>query len=131
MSNSQLTEVKINDLIRSYVRQTIKEMEIDRTTSREKLDSNSVDLELDIISDFKAGYRKALAYRDYHAVEESVNTLLKENGITLNKDSDDYLQLSHQMLKAQIFISDIDKKQALGDYTYQDQDYLTPSPAQP
>jgi len=105
-------------------------MQMDRATSKEQLDSDSVDLELDIISDFKAGYKEALSYRDFQAVEESVSTLLYENGITLDKDSDEYHQLSHQMLKAQIFLSDIDKKQALGDYSYQDQDYLTPTPAQ-
>jgi hypothetical protein len=91
MSDSQLTEAKINTLIKGYVKKTIKEMELDRVTSREQLDSDSVDLELDIISDFKARYKEALAYRDYQAVEESVETLLKKNGITLDTGRD----LSH------------------------------------
>ena len=81
MSDSQLTEGKINELIKGYVKQTVKEMEMARATSGERLDSEGVDLELDIISDFRAGYKEALAYRDYEAVEESVNTLLERNGI--------------------------------------------------
>jgi len=36
-------------------------MQMDRATSKEQLDSDSVDLELDIISDFKAGYKEALS----------------------------------------------------------------------
>ena len=93
MSDGQLTEAKINLLIKGYVKQTIKEMELDRATSGEQLDSDSVDLELDLISDFKAGYKEALAYRDFQAVEESVSTLLKENSIILDKESNEYRQL--------------------------------------
>ena len=131
MPGSRLSEAEINELIRAYVKQAIEDAELYRATSKKRLNSDTVDEELDLIGSLKAEFRESLAYRDFGVVKPSVDSLLKENNIELDEESDEYRQLSHQMLKAQIFLSDIDKKQALGDYTYQDQDFLTPSPSQP
>ncbi len=124
MPRSRLSEVEINELIRGYVKQAIKDAELYRATSKKKLNSDTVDEELDLIDSLKAEFRESLAYREYDLVIPSVDSLLQENDIELDKDSDEYRLLCHHMLKAWGWLSDISKKQAVGDYSYQNQNYL-------
>ena len=67
---------------------------------------------MDAVEYLEEAHREALALRKYHIVFDMVDRLLGNNGVKLDKDSNEYYRLAHEMLKAQVELMKIERKQS-------------------
>jgi hypothetical protein len=131
MAESQLTETKINELIRNIITETIIDSELTRATSTKRITPDILESELDNIDTLQSELREALAYSDYSFIRPFADSALKFAKIDVPEDSDEYRIFCHELLKAHIEILGVRKKQAVGDYSYRDLlKPPTPSPEQ-
>ena len=114
---SQMDKAKINRLISDMIKATIADMEhekaVGKPITRGQLNDYLNDLDL-----IEHDYREALSLRDYRVVFPVVDGLIKEAKLNVQKDSQDYLQLAAEVLKAHIHLLQIDRQQSTGDYSY-------------
>jgi hypothetical protein len=125
MTDSALTKARLDRMMREFVKGAIELNEHERATSRVPFNSDSVDEELEKLEFAEDEFREALAYRDYRLIHGPAKSFIKSHSLNVSEDSDDFLRVCHELMKAQIFLYQIERKQAVGDYSYQN-DYLAP-----
>lgn len=113
-----LSAHKIQQLIDTFVRQSLKEEEEERIRPTKHFTEEQLDDKYQGYSWVQPDYREALALgRHVETMEHSADILLEEQGITIDKDSDSYHQLCREMLKASIRILEVEKQRTYGDYS--------------
>ncbi len=113
----ELTPDKIQELIAGWVRQTLKDDEQERTRPAKRQTEDSVDQKYMGYDWVQTSHREALGLsRHIEAMGHRVDTILDEQGIDIDKDSDSYHQLCRDMLKASIKVLEVEKERTYGDY---------------
>lgn len=113
-----LTDTQIADLIRKHIRTTLEADEqerimMDPTDYHERYHQNHTKI-LGMIQDITKGH---LAVNDRTWVEESVDDLLRDSGLTVDKASVEYRKLCRECMKADTHIWEVIQKRHRGDYS--------------
>jgi len=120
MTAPTITTAEIKRLIAEYVRQAVNDSE-ERLALETGFNSpDYIDNQVELADDFKAEYQEALASNDFRPAYNSVNRLIKSKGLNITKGSETYRNLCYEMMIAKVQFMEIEKQQALGDYSYRD-----------
>jgi len=118
---AELTNDQIQAMVNQYIQNSLKMLEERWLTGDDddffppRDDSRGYIETLDIVKDDMVDELNAC---DYQRAEEMVNDLFGENGISgVQKDSYSYKKLCRELLKAEVKLVEIEKKQILGDYS--------------
>jgi len=120
-----LEEYQIQDLVNKYIQQSLEQDLIDRATTGQGtiFTSNSNDnwdnttpavASANMCDYIKLDYYEALSKNDYSLIKNTVDNVLEENSIELDKNSKIYKLLSYYMMLAQINILDEASKRGRG-----------------
>jgi integrase len=116
--NGNMDQAQINRLIRNLIKTSIAEMEHEKATGK-MLDRGELNEYLSDLDLFEHDYREALSLRDYRLIYPVVDFMIEEGNLDVKKGSEGYLRLAAEVLKAQIHLLQVDRKQSTGDYSYQ------------
>lgn len=116
IENGTLSRDELNSLLRAYVLQELELFDQEEAEGR-PLNSDTLDRELE-------GYEIALfeskvslsERRHVSFMGRTVNAILEEAGLPLDKESEAYKRLCHEVLKASIRILEANKKKLVGDF---------------
>ena len=111
-----LSEAQLQSLLDQYLRKALNEDE-DKRLSAGRMDSDDISEELETISYIKSDWREELAEGDYQNISLSVDKVLKEHKIKLDKKSRGYQKLCRELLKVQIKVLEVAEKRTVGDYS--------------
>ena len=118
---AELTNDQIQVMVDQYIQNTLKMLEERWLTGDDddyippRDESSSYTRTLDFVKDDLIDELNAC---DYQRAEEMVDDLLEKNGISgLQKDTYSYKKLCRDLLKAEVKLVEIEKKQMLGDYS--------------
>lgn len=111
-----LSTEQLQSLLDQYLRKALDDDE-DRRLSSDRIDPDDLDDEIEAISFLKSDRREELAVSDYYNISHSVDEVLKEHSIELDKESKSYQKLCRELLKVDIKILEIAEKRTVGDYS--------------
>jgi integrase len=107
-----MTKTEINEIVKEYVEWVRDGIEKDYSTSRRVLDPDTYQTHLDALEFYQTDLKEELAYHDRKSVYNIVDGFLKERGIPIDRDSDTYQMLAHEILKAKIHLLEYEIEQA-------------------
>ena len=111
---TELNKDQINEIIREYVQESIDSIKDHYATTKQPLNSDTLNHQLLGIEAVKEDYKEAKAYRKRSVVYPQVDRLLEAKGITIDRDSDLYQWTCNRMLTALIALSDVEYQAVLG-----------------
>ena len=133
-SMTEFSPEKIQQLIRDYIRETLKNDEICRSMARQ-VDGSTKTLEGKTLleaSDMQAPEAKSiltsvkrwLQSQDHSLVEPLVNRVLKDEGSSIKPDTQQYKNLSREFLKGFKCVLEVRIRRSEGDYTQVDEELV-------
>ena len=121
LRSGMLTQEQIKKVVNEFFHRTLRELEDNRLLGVGVPDKpegyyapddpegeNEIDTVIENCRDFIAGLREDLAYSNFKPYETSVDELLREQGVTLDKDSIDYKRVCAGYMRAWIDIYGIE-----------------------
>ena len=94
-------------------------------------DQDPVGADLDMLAWLEGDYREAFSNNDFRLVQESVAEMLTEAGVTVDRKSETYRQLSRALLRAGAELMRISKARRVGNYALEPSDPLFRDKASP
>ncbi len=116
---SELSPAEIQKLIKQRFEQALEEDETNRT-NRKTLGEEEWMHKWSLNETFLSETKEDLAKSDYHDVSGAVEWLLSDNGLDVNKESENFKRLCREMLKVEVKILEIAKRRDLGDYEFEE-----------
>lgn len=111
----KLTKEQISDIIEQYIEEGLDTIEND-LLPKHRLSPESVENMIEGTEDVRSMAFESLVTYNYKAVSTSADGFLVQRDIEPEKDSYEYRQLCHALLKASVGLSDVELTRARGDY---------------
>lgn len=122
---NELSPDKIQELIAGWVRETLKEEEQERTRPSRRITESYLDDRYEAFDNVQTRQREALGLgRHVEAMAHTVNILLEEQGVEIDKDSNSYHQLCRDILKASVKVLEVEKQRTFADYSVTDEEVV-------
>ena len=114
---TQLDQAKINDIIKSFIKDSLDEEESLRINRQRPLTDDEVEQRAEFLGLLQADRREALAKSDFRPAFNLTDDAIQTHELDIkDKGSEDYRVLSRELMKAQIAVLDVEKRRTLGDY---------------
>lgn len=107
-----MTKAEITEIVKEYVEWARDGIQEDFSTSRRLLDPDTYQTHLDALEFYQTDLKEELAYHNRQSVYSIVDEMLKKRGIPIDRDSNSYQMLAHEILKAKIHLLDYEIEQA-------------------
>ena len=114
---TKLDQAKINDIIKSLIKDSLDEEEDVRINRQRPLSEDEVRKRADFLGFLQADHREALAKSDFSQANNMTDDVIQTHGLDItDRDSEDYRKLSREILKAHVQVLEVEKRRTLGDY---------------
>lgn len=113
---TKLDQSKINDIIRGFIKDSLDEETDIRISRQRPLTDDEIDQRAEFLGSLQADRREALAKSDYRPAANLTDDALQTHGLDIEKGSEDYKRLSHELLMAQIKVLEVEQRRVYGDY---------------
>lgn len=124
----KLTADRVQAIVAQIYEDGLNGIESYFTDSVKILSPTDIDNQLEVSKDLEAENREALATRDHTHIRPHADRLLGDLGITADHAAPEYRKLCHELLKAYIKLSHIERKRMVGDYSDEPFPYPPPAP---
>lgn len=115
---AELSTSQIRELVVESIRQALDDDEKQRIRNRKKgITVDDLEMEQDALSFAQTELWEQLTLNDHRRMERPARELLQEHNLDVPSDSDSFLSLCREMLKAQIQCLEVIQKRTFGDYT--------------
>lgn len=108
---------KLQAILDRYVSDALEDWEKQKASTPAPFDVAFPADHASILAMYEAKTKDALARNSLRFFEATVDALLTENGITLEKDSPEYRRFAHEVMKREIEATRIGQARAIGDYS--------------
>jgi len=118
---ADLTQAEIKKMVDDYFRAAVERIEDAMVERRRPMNPDEHETYLELIESFKGNYREALGTSNYRdkALRDTVDQILADAGVTIEKESYSYKKLCREILKVWVEAYGIEEKALLGDYSFE------------
>ena len=106
MTITKLDQSKINDIIKSFIKDSLDAEEYIRINRQKPFTEDEIDKRANFLGFLEADRREALAKSDYRPIEGTIDAAVEQHELDIEKGSEDYRKLSREIMKAQIQVPD-------------------------